>query len=64
MLNTMNIEFYRKNVYGNELMYIVDIKIQQAVKTLTGQKSLTPNVRGALEELGFTFTEVLAPLKS
>lgn len=55
------IEFYSKSNYGNDLKYIVDPKIAKAVTRLTGMKTITAHVIQGLEELGFTFKEVLAP---
>ena len=57
----MTIQFYRKNVYGNELMYIQDSQIARAVRELSGHESLPAHAKCALESLGHTFEEVLAP---
>jgi hypothetical protein len=55
-----NLNWYRKHVYGQETAYLVDGAAADAVKALTGRKSLTRTDRAALEALGFTFTEVSA----
>lgn len=60
----MKIEIYTKNVYGNELTYFVDSKEATAIRILTSQKTLSEGNRKALETLGFTFEEILAPKKS
>ena len=55
-----NLDWYRKLVYGQETAYLVDGAAADAVRTLTGRKSLTRTDRAALEALGFTFAEVSA----
>ena len=57
------IEFYTKNVYGNETDYILSEKIAFAVQRISKQKSLTYEVRQGLKLLGFEFKEVIAPRK-
>lgn len=57
------IKFYEKSVYGNQMMYIADKKQAESITRLTGQKSLTSGAFKALQELGFTFEEVIAPKK-
>lgn len=53
------IEYYIKHVYGNELRYVKDPEMAQAIRLLTGSKTLMGNHIGALEILGFTFKQVL-----
>ncbi|QGH73369.1 MAG: hypothetical protein [Siphoviridae sp. cttb18] len=60
-MQNKTVGYYRKQVYGNEHMYIADPKIASAVAQLTGNKILLPNKMEALKNLGFTFEEVLAP---
>lgn len=55
----MEIEYYTKNVYGRDLKYIKDEKIQQNMERLTGTKALMPYQVECLNILGFTFKEVL-----
>lgn len=57
----MEIKFYRKNVYGKELMYVADEKIAHHLSQLTGRKTVDSRDMHDLKELGFTFSEVLAP---
>ncbi len=57
----MNIDFYTKNVYGNDLMYVSDPQIECHITSLTGRVTITNSDMFALQRLGFTFTEVLAP---
>lgn len=59
----MNIEFYRKDVYGNELMYVKDDEIGSDIAILTGRITITEQDIRILGRLGCTFTEVLAPKK-
>ena len=56
-----NINIYRKEVYGTTMFYIVDFKTANAVRNLTGAKTQTNQAKSALEDLGFTFTEVINP---
>lgn len=61
LANRVTVHFYRKDVYGAEHCYIVEQGIYEAVYALTGRKTLTGTDRKALERLGFSFQEVLAP---
>ena len=55
------IQYYIKTVYGNNLMYIVDEEVRVAIQRLTGQRTLTEEAKQALQDLGFTFNQVLPP---
>lgn len=59
--NTMELEFYRKQVYGNELMYLADKAEAKEMSTLTGRTTINASDMRSLQALGFTFKEVLAP---
>jgi len=48
----MFIEYYKKNVYGNEMMYIKDEKQKNVVQTLTGKKTVNNDDINALQSLG------------
>ncbi len=61
---TNNIKYYTRSVYGNDNIYIADSEQAQLVFALTGTKTLLPHQKSALEALGFTFEEVLAPKKN
>ena len=50
----MNIKYYRKNVYGQDLLYIVGAE-GDAIKALTGKKTIDRRDIAALESLGHTF---------
>ena len=54
----MHIEYRTKNVYGNDNRYIVNPDIAQAVRTLTGKKTINTGDIFALSTLGHTFEEV------
>ena len=58
------IKYYTKNVYGNELRYILDKEISYNIQHLTGQNTISLYHIGALENLGFTFEQVLEPKNS
>lgn len=57
------IEFYTKQVYGNDTQYVCESHIRSAIMAMTGQKTLTASTRHGLEQLGFTFIQVLPPKK-
>lgn len=46
----------RREVYGNELHYVVDSDQALALRELTGQKTLTQQSISALKRLGYTIT--------
>lgn len=55
------IEYYRKNVYGNELLYVKDQKTAVAIQELTGKVTIDARDMKCLEYLGHSFVEVLPP---
>ena len=55
------IEIYRKIVYGNELTYVKNKQFAEAIRILTNSKTISGHHARALEILGFTFIEVIAP---
>lgn len=61
----MKIEFYTKNVYGNELMYVKDVelaaKLSRLIGTLTVQESQMKLISDLFDA---EWEEVLAPKKS
>ncbi len=58
----MQIEYYIKNVYGNEYYYIVDGTQERLLSIITGrQKTLTIKQIDALKALGLQMKEVLPP---
>lgn len=57
----MEIEYYSKDVYGSSLMYVKDEDQARAITTLTNKKTIGEWDIKAMEKLGFSFTEVLAP---
>ena len=56
-----NIEIYRKSNYGRTSYYVKGIKQAEAIQRIAQTKNLPDNVKLGLEELGFTFIEVIAP---
>ena len=52
------ISLRKREVYGNELFYVVDSEQARAIEVLTGQKTVTDRSLGALKQLGFTITYV------
>lgn len=57
----MNIQYYRKNVYGNELIYLIDSPQAESILRLIGQKTISERQIGYFESLGLIFEEVIAP---
>lgn len=57
------IEFYSKEVYGLEKFYVVDEKMSATISKLTGRKTLLTSDFEALKSLGFTFKQVIKPIK-
>lgn len=46
----------KREVYGNELFYVVDEEQARAISILTGQKTVTQRSIGALKQLGYSIT--------
>ncbi len=58
------IQYYRKNVFGNTLEYVVDKGDAQIIQRLTGQKTINSVVRELIRDLTGSrveFQEVIAP---
>ena len=55
----MDIEYYTKNVYGNELNYIKDEVLSELIKKITGQKTLSLSNIQNFKHLGIKFIRVL-----
>jgi phage gp46-like protein len=57
----MKIQYYVRNVFGNDRRYIVNPDIASRVFALTREKTLSTVQMDALEQLGFEFEQVLDP---
>lgn len=55
------IDFYVKNVYGNETQYYADPQIEQIMQGIAGVKTITPAIKHGLTRLGFEFKMVFEP---
>jgi hypothetical protein len=58
------IQFYRKQVYGNTLEYVLNDGDRQILQQLTGQKTINGVVRELIRDLSggaVSFEEVIAP---
>ena len=58
------IKYYRKNVYGNTLEYILDPGDAQIVRQLTKQNTINEKIRELIADLSdksIVFEEVIAP---
>lgn len=57
----MIIKYYRKNVYGNELMYVADPAEALTLELLLSHKTILRTDIALFKSLGIEFEEVLAP---
>lgn len=57
----MNIQYYTKNVYGIEKLYIKDKTQAEMIRALTGQITISESHLFALQMLGHTTEEVMPP---
>jgi hypothetical protein len=55
----MEIQYFIKSVYGNELMYVKRQDLRECIQSLTGRKTLTQSDIVALTSLGFKMVKVL-----
>ena len=58
------IQYYRKDVFGNTLEYVVDKGDAQIIQRLTGQKTINGVIRELIRDLTGSrveFKEVIAP---
>jgi len=56
----MEIEFYKKNVYGKENLYIKNKEQATIISGLTGKKTISEDDIENLEKLGLELNHVLA----
>lgn len=57
----MKIEFFRKNVYGKELNYLIDTEHSRVILGLIDQSTISEWQMGQFSKLGLEFVEVIAP---
>jgi len=57
----MEIQFYRKNVYGREMMYLIKSRETESMLKLMGTLTINKEQIAEWSRLGFEFEEVLAP---
>lgn len=57
----MEIQFYRKNVYGREMMYLIKSRETESMLKLMGTLTINKEQIAEWSRLGFDFEEVLAP---
>ena len=58
------LQFFVKDIYGKQRYYLTNQEKAKALSVLTGAVTLTAKTKQALEVLGFTFEQVLEPLKA
>ena len=59
----MKIEYYIKNVYGKELIYVKDEELKTIISNLIGKQTINDFDIKNFEKLGIEFVEVLPPRK-
>lgn len=60
----MKLEYYTKNVYGNELAYLADPAARILFRRMTDKLTISPSDMDALTDLtGVTFVRVFEPSK-
>lgn len=57
----MEIQYYKKNVYGKLNLYVKDNEQASWIMALTRRTTITVRDIIALQKLGHTFVEVVAP---
>lgn len=55
----MNIQYYKKSVYGKDLLYVSNPEQARLLETLTGQKTINQGIINAMTKLGHNFEQVL-----
>lgn len=55
----MEIEYYTKNVYGRDHMYVKDRKVAEAIESLTHKKTIDRHDMDAFKSIGHKFKQVL-----
>jgi hypothetical protein len=55
----MTIHYYKKNVFGKDIMYFKDEGLARVWKTLTGRKTIDTADMELLESIGANFIQVL-----
>lgn len=55
----MTIEYFKKSVYGNDMLYIKDAKQAETIRVLTGKKTIDARDIEMLSRLGITFKQVI-----
>lgn len=55
------IQYYKKDVYGVERLYIKDPEQAKLIRALSGMGTLSVGHKEALEKLGIMFEQVLPP---
>lgn len=55
----MTIEYYKKNVYGKEVLYIKDSEQARLVTKITGKKTIDDIDLVTFYKLGVTFVQVM-----
>lgn len=59
----MTLKYYRKNVYGSDLLYLTDKAKANSWFCISQKKTITERDMHALAVFGLKFVEVMAPRK-
>ena len=57
----MKVQYYRKNVYGKELIYLIESEETNSMLRLIGQSTISRGQIELFKKLGIQFEEVIAP---
>lgn len=57
----MTVQYYKRDVYGKTLYYLMPSTEASAILSLIGQKTISHHQIALLELLGLQFVEVIAP---
>jgi len=57
----MTVQYYRKNVYGTEKIYMIDTDISETIQRLIGQITISESQIEKFKKLGMSFEETFAP---
>jgi len=55
----MIIEFYKKQVYGKDTLYIKDLSQSQLISRITGKKTIDEKDISNFSQLGIEFVQVM-----
>lgn len=57
----MTIHYYKRNVYGNPLIYLIEDENSDTILSIINQKTIHPHQMRAFAKLGIEFNQVIDP---